>query len=388
VFKCTAGDIIEFNPAMAKETKIAALKAEAICEAFSLMKYDAIALGETDFAAGPALLREVMKKYELPLICANAYDPSGQRFFDPYVISEKNGVRVAFVGVVSQDRHILAQVDSKLLEFKVKFRDATEELAKVLPEARAKSDLVVLLAHTGIETAELLAKDVDVDVVLVGHFPAIEDDPRRIGDVVFAMAGSKSDRFGTLDLTLSADGSKIESFAGDAIRLLKTGPEVPEIAAIAAKADKEEKEINRQKQLAMQRENEAKRLQSQSERVHERGGILGAESCKSCHEPTYDSWLKTPHAQAFAVLAESDAWDNPECVGCHVTGMDDKHHVADANVVPERWNVQCEECHGSGLNHARDGSYVTLGEATCIKCHDTQNSPEFEYKLYSSYGVH
>jgi hypothetical protein len=46
------------------------------------------------------------------------------------------------------------------------------------------------------------------------------------------MAGSKSDRFGTLDLTLKADGT-VEKFEGDAIRLLKTGPEVPEIAALA-----------------------------------------------------------------------------------------------------------------------------------------------------------
>ena len=115
---------------------------------------------------------------------------------------------------------------------------------------------------------------------------------------------------------------------------------------------------------------------------------MGAESCKTCHQNVYDAWLQTPHATAFSTLAEADAWDDPECIGCHVTGAGDKHHVADVNVSPEVWNVQCEECHGAGFEHARDGSYVTTGESTCKRCHDAANSPKFDYELYKSYGVH
>jgi hypothetical protein len=353
------------------------------------LKYDAIALGETDLAAGPDFLRKAKADYGLSFVCANAYSkPSGERLFDPYVLAEKNGVRVAFVGIVSPERHVTSLVEHKLSLNKIELRDPTEVMNALLPELRAKSDVVVLLSHAGIETSEFLAKDLLVDVVIVGHYPAIENDPRKIGNAIYCMAGAKSDRFGTLDLTLSADGKKITAFEGDAIRLLQAGPEVPEIAAIALAAEKAEKDINRERQLTMQRDADAAALKQKATKMHELGGIMGAQNCKSCHEPTYDSWAKTPHAEAFAALAESDSWDDPECIGCHVTGAVDKHHVKDANVPPERWNVQCEECHGSGLAHARDGSYVTSGEATCIKCHDSQNSPEFEFELYSSYGVH
>jgi hypothetical protein len=386
VFTCTAGDILE-EAALQKDPKLREIKTQGLLEAFALLKYDAIALGETDLAAGPAFLENAKAKHGLRFVCANAYGPGKKRLADPYVIAEKNGVRVAFIGVVSPERHVVAQSENKLLEHKINLKDPTEEVTALLPEVRGMSDVVVLLAHTGIETAEFLAKDLAVDVVIVGHYPAIENDPRKVGNAVFCMAGAKSDRFGTLNLTLGESGSGIKAFEGDAIRLLKTGPEVPEIAAVAMEADKKEKELNHEKQLALQRDADAAALKKKSSRVHELGGILGAESCKQCHQPTYDSWLETPHAQAFAKLAEADAWDDPECIGCHVTGVAEKHYVG-ASIPPERWNVQCEECHGSGLDHARDGSYVTSGEATCVKCHDTQNSPEFEFELYSSYGVH
>jgi hypothetical protein len=221
----------------------------------------------------------------------------------------------------------------------------------------------------------------------VGHYPAIAEVPQKVGHAIVAQAGAKSDRFGTLDLTLGENGG-VDTFTGDAVRLLNKGPQIDEIQAIWDELDRQQKEDRRQRQLAAQREREAQQQISTVSNVLQRNGIFGAESCKSCHSETYDRWMETPHATAFATLAEADAWDNPDCIGCHVTGVDNKTFVADVNIAPEVWNVQCEECHGSGTHHARDGSYLTDGEATCRKCHDPSNSPEFDYKVYASYGVH
>jgi hypothetical protein len=353
-----------------------------------MMDYDAIAVGEMDLAFGRPFLEEMAEKYDLPLISANVVDhKTKEPIFDPYVVREVDGVRVGFVGVISPERHIIAQVETKL-DSKLEIGDPTEYTSKVLPEVREQADLVVLLSHTGIETSEFLAEDLDVDVLVVGHYPAIQAQPKEIGGTLVAMAGSKSDRFGILDLTLGPEGGEILRHEGDAIRLMAKGPEVAEITLMAQEADRREKEERRQKQLAAQREREAARQQEKTAKVQDRGGVFGAESCKACHEPVYESWMETPHATAFATLAEADAWDNPDCIGCHVTGIDDKHFVDDVNVAPEVWNVQCEECHGSGLQHARDGSYVTIGEELCRKCHDSENSPDFDFETYYEYGVH
>jgi hypothetical protein len=296
-------------------------------------------------------------------------------------------MKVGFLAVVSPERVVIAQVESELLDHKIHLDDPSEAVRKYLPELRKKSDLVVLLAHTGIETAKFLADDLGVDVVVVGHYPAILQEPEKHGKTLLVMAGSKSDRFGTLDLTLGDTGGVVDS-KDDTVALMIQGPHVEGIQQLFDELDKKTKDAQRATQLAAQRAREAEQTQKETAAVHARGGVLGAESCRTCHQPIYDAWLQTPHATAFATLAQADAWDNPECIGCHTTGMADKHHVADVNIAPEVWNVQCEECHGSGFQHARDGSYMTNGEATCRRCHDAANSPKFDYELYKSYGVH
>jgi hypothetical protein len=389
VFACSAGDVFEWASATQTPDAQMLLQADFMAKALGLLQYDAVALGEKDLAYGRARLQQAAIDHGVKFVCANAVDRTTKEpIFPPYVVAEREGVRVAFIGVVSPERHIIAQVESALLEHQIELKDPTEMTLKILDEVRAKADLVVLLSHTGIETSEFLAEDLPVDVVIVGHYPAIQEEPKKVGGAVFAMAGSKSDRFGTLDLTLAEDLSAVTAFSGAAVRLLSKGPEVVELVALSAEWDRRDKEAKRERALAQQREREDAAKAQLAGQIHERGGVFGAESCKPCHEPVYETWMKTPHATAFATLAEADAWDDPECIGCHVTGVLDKAHVADVNLPPEVWNVQCEECHGSGLAHARDGSYVTAGEGTCLVCHDPENSPEFDYAVYSEYGVH
>jgi 2',3'-cyclic-nucleotide 2'-phosphodiesterase (5'-nucleotidase family) len=255
-------------------------------------------------------LKDAAKQQGLRFVTTNALNEKGEPIFDPYLIVERAGRKVAFLAVVSPARTVTAQVEAELIDKKIKLIDPTEAVRKYLPELRKNADLVVLLAHTGIETAQFLADDLGVDVVVAGHYPAILNEPEKHKRTLLVMSGSKSERFGTLDLTLGTDGS-LNDVKMDTIALTKDGPTVAAIQGLFDELDGKQKEARKEQQLAAQRAREAEQQQQAVAAVHERGGIMGAESCRTCHQNVYDAWLRRPrhrilHARGSRRLGRSE----------------------------------------------------------------------------------
>jgi formate-dependent nitrite reductase cytochrome c552 subunit len=110
-------------------------------------------------------------------------------------------------------------------------------------------------------------------------------------------------------------------------------------------------------------------------------GYVGSESCKTCHEAAYETWLAGPHARATASLTGKAANDG-RCLSCHAPEQ--------AKAVAA---VGCEICHGPGQYYAptyvmKDPELARLvgledpGEKSCRVCHDA-SSPSlrpFDYK--------
>ena len=96
------------------------------------------------------------------------------------------------------------------------------------------------------------------------------------------------------------------------------------------------------------------------------------------------------------------------CISCHVTGWEPQEYYPFATgyenekKTPHLFGNGCENCHGGGAAHAaaengaldvddeelerlRSQMHVTLQQAkknTCVRCHDLDNSPEFEFETY------
>ena len=88
-------------------------------------------VGEKDLAFGPRYLKANAEKYGVRLVSTNAVDrDTKEPIFAPYLIREKKGVKVAFLGITSPERHIIAQSESKLLDHKIKLLDPTEQTLK------------------------------------------------------------------------------------------------------------------------------------------------------------------------------------------------------------------------------------------------------------------
>lgn len=135
--------------------------------------------------------------------------------------------------------------------------------------------------------------------------------------------------------------------------------------------------------------------------------FVGSESCAKCHAEAFEVWKESGHAHATETLTKLDPprQFDPECLSCHVTGWDPQQYVPfqtgflGLKQTPRLTGNGCENCHGPGGAHvaAESGNNVALRDqlrrlmhvdlenverTTCIKCHDHDNSPEFDFKSY------
>ncbi len=103
---------------------------------------------------------------------------------------------------------------------------------------------------------------------------------------------------------------------------------------------------------------------------------VGAATCESCHLYEYTMWSAEPHANAFATLEKVGSDGDPECVVCHVVGMERDSGFVTPTRTPHLKNVGCEVCHGPSSEHLRAGGHVATSEpnTACVQCHTPEHS--------------
>jgi hypothetical protein len=125
--------------------------------------------------------------------------------------------------------------------------------------------------------------------------------------------------------------------------------------------------------------------------------FVGAATCKGCHPNTYMFWSTTKHFRAFESL-KNDHKPNTiydaECVTCHTTGFEYNSGWRSEEETPHLAGNQCENCHGPGSRHAAEPdnpefrNFLALKaeqadkDRLCIRCHDLDNSRNFEFAKY------
>lgn len=112
-------------------------------------------------------------------------------------------------------------------------------------------------------------------------------------------------------------------------------------------------------------------------------------TCGNCHSGFQASWVTTAHASAHATL-EASPGKQAFCYSCHtVTGKGNAVGGTasgyDAVQVNTYQDVQCENCHGPGLQHIEGVSQGTLirplaklsvsGSGNCADCHSGVHQP-------------
>ncbi|WP_018152905.1 bifunctional UDP-sugar hydrolase/5'-nucleotidase UshA [Leeia oryzae] len=119
--------------------------AEPDFKGMNQLGYDAMAVGNHEFDNPPAVLAKQQHWASFPLLSANIYKHD-QRMFQPYKIFNLDGVKVAVLGLTTNDT--AKMVDPANIT-DVTFRKPADEAASLVPELRTKADIVIASTHMG-----------------------------------------------------------------------------------------------------------------------------------------------------------------------------------------------------------------------------------------------
>lgn len=114
-------------------------------------------------------------------------------------------------------------------------------------------------------------------------------------------------------------------------------------------------------------------------------GYAGSQTCMSCHQTAYATWLLSEHGHALKTLENENHDADPECVGCHVVGLDAADGFQDRNRTPDLADVGCESCHGPAAAHVQNAAMNKLQKVdrdVCLSCHNPDHSPTFDWDTY------
>ena len=161
-------------------------KAEVDINAYNMIGYDAVALGNHEFDTDlPTLERQIVQA-KFPWLSANIKRPNGEYLDKAYIIKDFEGFRVGIFGLTTLRTLKIASPDKSLV-----FEDeivAARRMVDILRN-RERSDLVILVGHLGLveeETGQItsvkLAQAVKgIDLIIDGHSHTFLDKPQYAG---------------------------------------------------------------------------------------------------------------------------------------------------------------------------------------------------------------
>jgi len=335
------------------------------------LDYDAVAFGEQDLRHGPGVFRSDDPPSP-PILTSNlVHADDGRPYHEGHRVLDVGPLRVGVFGLLSMHTppRVIERFPGMVLE------DPEVATGRVLRAMDTEGvDVVVLLAQLERAEAEslLVAHDA-IDVVVMGHPDA---RPYRRGAHPFAAVPiyprTRGQGIARLDCVIDPDGRVIDHLATHDEMHVSVEPDPAALRLVNA-LDVELHRLQTDARLARRVELENREHASR---------YLGDAACARCHADEYASWQATAHAHAYDTLVELDMDRESACLPCHTVGHGETTGFQSPAVEPSLAHVQCESCHGMGSDH--HGALVDADaiEATCVRCHDADNSPRFDLATY------
>ena len=328
------------------------IKFEHFLLAMSAMEYQAMAIGLGELKLGLEYLVPMRDFAMFPLVATNLYR-DGARPFEGSVNLEGSPLT------------LISLLPSSTLVTGCEVRPAAEELKDQLSGVPEGRELLVLWSGTDAELVTLLEQVPDAARQAWFVIGGTADQPivlREVRDGRAVTVGTKG--------RYLAEWNPAASAPLNSVRLEENIPLDPDADSI----------------LESYRESvKAEGLLAQVPREQIPHEYAGETSCAECHEDINLALDDSGHERAWATLIASNDQHDPECVRCHVTGWGHSTGFSTGESTPHLVDVNCEACHGPGEEHASIQTPMPRSkpsEKFCLRCHDADNSPQFDFKTY------
>ncbi|HMS55810.1 MAG TPA: cytochrome c family protein, partial [Fimbriimonadaceae bacterium] len=328
------------------------LKLEAQAEAFRSMRAIGVGLAEQDTRLGMGPLLS-FSELSGGRVVASSLRPSAS---NPFV--ERIAKGPVLFGSISEGSMSMA---AALREQHVTSESAIESL---LEEAKQGSQVAILNLDGSEQTARNLAqKHPELGAIIYRSTGSPPKSAIRVGNVWLLSPGEK----GKYLLKVRVTNKGLSDYAP-----IDLGPAFADDKAVG--------EIYHEYLKRVASENLLDKMVRRPSNP-----FAGSQACKDCHSREYRIWAESQHSKALKTL-ENDSHDrDPDCVGCHVVGLESQGGFTSRRETPFLTDVGCESCHGPAKAHSAapyTEKMPIVGEKSCQSCHVPEHSPGFDFKTY------
>jgi len=334
-----------------------------VIEALRALRYDALVPGEGELALG-ADFETAARKLERPrVICANLLRTDTQEPpFPPYLVHAlADGTRVAVIGLTSPYQRLPSCY---------RVLPPVEALKAAMDSLPAEIRTFVVAGFLDGQVALDLAREFpDVALVAGAKVPSASNGVLRRGGAPVVLGGERGQYVTAIEVD-----TKGFVIGAQPVWLDESVRDDPALAELVCAHDREASRLG-------------DTFVKEAVAAFAAEGRVGSSACRECHAQTYATWSASKHAHAVEVLKTKNQQRNPNCLECHFQEPLAEEHPS--GLLP---GIGCESCHGGGAEHIRVARahptgvparmLTSAGESGCMKCHDLENSRNFEFRTY------
>ena len=209
-----AGDMMQGSP----DSNL--LYGKSVIDVMNYLTFDAMTLGNHEFDWGIGVLEERIQQAAFPVLCANIIDRRTGKspdFVKPYIIVERKGIKVAVIGVTTQETEVTT---NPRVIANYAFADPASVIRYLVPQLKQQgAQVIVVLAHLGSymnkagiitgDGAKLVRESTGSDAIITGH--SHQTVYGKVEEIPVIQASYNGRAVGMIEMVIDSQSGTVQS---------------------------------------------------------------------------------------------------------------------------------------------------------------------------------